>query len=503
MHQFTSYIWLAWATIGLAHASLADNSLIRDIEQGQLKGVQEGHSIHFRAIPYAQAPVGNMRWQAPAPPTSWQGLRSADRFGYICPQKNQANVSREDCLTLNISAPSQPNTHEKLPVIVWLHGGGFVSGSGASPVFSSEKWNKENVILVTLNYRLGAMGFFAHPALKHPEGSNYGLMDMIAALKWLQTNIGEFGGNPERLTIMGGSAGGMAVQLLMVSPQASGLFSGAITQSGYGTSSIPRTREARPLKNASSAEALSIELAALAAHSKDRELSSEELHNIPAQDFAENYSGAKFPFVDGISLSEESAVLFAQGKQHPIPFIAGATSFDGNFFTPTPRNKHYVFSQVPNKIRRARRLYRDDFDRSEAQGLGRLYGDIRYVHNAFSVTQHMALVSQPGYLYLFDYLPPEQRNSFPGAPHYSEVPMLFSGNSRTANTLRAYWLNFVRSGNPNGEGLAPWPSSEGEKRQWMVFNDEPATQENVLRRKMQFLERSYQDRISPLLQSEK
>ena len=503
MHPITRLIWLVTATTCFAHLSLADKPLIRTTQQGLLEGVQEGNSVHFRAIPYAQAPVGELRWQPPAPAKAWQGLRKAHRFGFICPQQKQANVAREDCLTLNISVPSRYSAKTKLPVLVWFHGGGLVSGSGASTVLRSEKWNQQDVILVTLNYRLGAMGFFAHPALSHSMGSNYGLMDMIAALKWLQRNIRAFGGDPERLTIMGASAGAMAVQLLMVSPEASGLFSGAITQSGYGTWPKPRTQDVNPLKNAFSAEQLSIELAALAARSKNRELSPEALHKISAQDFADAFSGFQLPIVDGITLPEESGVLFAQGKQHSVPFIAGGASFDGSVFMSAKLNEKYVLSLLSNKVGQARSLYQKDFDHSEAQGISRLFGDIRYVHNAFSVTQHMPLVNQAGYLYLFDYLPPNRKYSYPGAPHYSEVPMLFSGSSNTATILRAYWLNFVRTGNPNGEGLAPWPSTEGEKRQWMVFNDKPSAQENVLHRKMKFLDQAYQDRVQPLFKLEK
>ncbi|HVY02724.1 MAG TPA: carboxylesterase family protein, partial [Caulobacterales bacterium] len=235
---------LAFAPIGLAVAAPVEDVTIA---QGALHGAIEGQSVSFKAIPFAAPPIGPLRWAPPQPAQKWDGVRDATHFSAECMQAAPpgANVS-EDCLYLNIWAPlARPKG--KMAVMVWIHGGAYVGGAGGSPFYDGANIAKDGVVVVTINYRLGRLGFFAHPALarEHPDGplGNYGLMDQIAALKWVKANIAKFGGDPNNVTIFGESAGGSSVNYLMISPAARGLFQKAISESGFGRLPAPSMDE--------------------------------------------------------------------------------------------------------------------------------------------------------------------------------------------------------------------------------------------------------------------
>ncbi len=488
----------------LAFAEVAHNTdTQRSVEQGKLDGVIEGESLIFRNIPYAQAPVGDLRWQPPLAPKPWQGLRPAKQFGYICPQKHYAQYANENCLSLNVSTPmsSQAKEGRALPVMVWIHGGGLVSGAGAAPHYQPGKLNEQGIILVTLNYRLGAMGFFAHPQLP-TASSNFGLLDLIAALRWIRNNIKQFGGDPKRVTIAGVSAGGMMVQSLMVSPKAKGLFAAAIAQSGYGNWPLPRNRHAQTLPGSASAEALSVAHAKRAAQAHgmpvNKSLSLEELKRIPAQTFAESLEGFTLPIVDQHTLNEEPGVLFSRAQQHAVPYLTGGASFDGSVFPSAKLPEAAVLDLLGDNETLARKLYESDFRHSETRGVQRIFGDIRYLQSAHHASRQMHKVKRAGYLYLFDYQPDRLERKLPGANHASEVRRFFLEDSPTANTLRQYWVNLVRNHNPNGEGLPYWKSSEGERTNWMVFGEQTRAHEQVLEDKMSLIKRVHQQRVAPL-----
>src|SRR5579862_2047693 len=215
------------------------------IAQGRITGTQSASVRAWLGIPYATPPVGDLRWRAPRPPASWEGVRAMDRYGAACMQPTGlANLQglppmSEDCLTLNIWAPAQP---EKAPVMLWIHGGAFVEGSGALAAYAGTELARQGVVVVTINYRLGDFGLFAHPALNHEAvaepSANFGFMDQVAALRWVKQNIAAFGGDPGNVTIFGESAGGASVNFLMVSPEARGLFHRAIAESGGGQSTL-------------------------------------------------------------------------------------------------------------------------------------------------------------------------------------------------------------------------------------------------------------------------
>lgn len=467
---------------------------------GQLSGVVEADSKVFRGIPYAQPPVGELRWQLPRQPTPWEGVRRAATFGSICPQKGASGTASEDCLTLNVAAPMAATSASKLPVLVWMHGGGFVSGSGSSDTYSAELWNANGIVLVTLNYRLGAMGFFAHPALDGENGVNYGLMDMVAALEWVQGNIEGFGGDTDRVTIGGLSAGAMAVNMLMVTPRAKGLFSGAIAHSGYGTWPLPRTQSKALSSEFSSAEFLAGKIVKRAmATESDNDVSRSELNAIGAEQFTNAIDGFHLPIVDGKTLSEESAILFARGQQRSVPFISGGSSYDGSVFPYAALSPESVLSLAGKQSNQVRDLWKSDYEISDSLGIRRFFGDMRYLFSGSYHTRQMIHVKQPGYLYLYDYVPPNKRGEWSGARHGSELYGLFNDiTNEVAISMRRYWVNFIKTGNPNEKGQLIWPVVGDGHLEWMVFGDQGGVQKGVRQEKMDFLEAIYSERVSAI-----
>lgn len=474
------------------------------------EGVLEGRYINgakaFTGIPYAAPPIKQRRWQPPQDIEPWTGLRPAKTFSPACPQPTAFDymiptyqAPSEDCLTLNVSAPVGA---KDLPVLVMIHGGGFVSGSGEYLFALAPIINSEQVILVTLNYRLASLGFFAHPALDTQQGANFGLMDMIAALGWINRNIAAFGGDPQKVTTVGVSAGAMAVELLMSSPSAKGLIAGGIAQSGYGTwPRQPRTANLPPLTNAPSAESIALDIGSLVTGKPADQVTREDLYAMTAEQWAESVTGFHLPVVDGISLAEETAILFNLGKQHPIPFISGGTSFDGSVFNISGVSRESLLSMTDGQIERMYKLWADDFAVSEDQGLARFFGDLRYVYAALNMTRSMEEVKQPSYLYMFDYVPPELKDKIPGAAHAADQELMWTKfDLPIAAAMRSYWLNFVKTGNPNGEGLTKWPQANGTDRaRWMVFTEDSVQKDDIHNEKMVFIDELWQARVAPLL----
>lgn len=491
------WIYLLFFTPLYAYENSA--SLIVGTSYGKIAGNIEQGARHFNGIPYARAPVGKMRWQPPATPQFWQGIKQATDYGPDCPQRQVDGITNggrtsEDCLTLNIATPLHISGKSKLPVLVWIHGGGLVAGSGNSPVFNNRVWTDENIIFVSLNYRLGALGFFAHPALDQPQGVNYGLMDMIAALKWIKNNIEGFGGDSEQLTIMGVSAGGMAVQLLMVSPAAKGLFNGAISQSGYGTWPKPRTSSVVPLNGSPSAEQIAMDITGDIAGNFDKK----QLLNISADELVNAIEGFHLPIVDGITLPEESALMFARGQQHSVPFMSGANSFDGSVFPYSRLSQQSVLAHVGNRQKEMRELYKEDYKISEFQGISRLFGDMRYVVASYYMTRQMEKVDQAGYLYLFNHMPSEKPLNWLGSSHAQAAITLFTSTENIATDMRRYWANFIKTGSPNDKNLLHWPKQKAPQNRWMLFGAKPVVEGDILKEKIDFLQKLYLKRASGL-----
>lgn len=478
---------------------------------GQVIGVIQDESVMFRGIPYAKPPLGDLRWRPPQEMQPWLEPLDATAPGAHCPQIRYQATSSEDCLTLNVYAPKSQQKRT-LPVLVWIHGGGYRLGTGA--YYSSRSigneaeelrgtlWNREGVILVSLNYRLGALGFFAHEALDGSDGVNFGLLDIVAALRWVNRNIDSFGGDKQRVTIMGGSSGGNNVQSLMVMPQAQGLFSGAISMSGYGTTTLPRSNDVVELSGSANAEEVARRIVERALESPAANVRAEDLYALTADQLVNAVDSYHYPIVDGITLPEEPGVLFRQGKQHAVPYMSGGNTFDGNGYdADVGISPDELLARTKPYTETVRTLYGIKGAANYPPEIKQLFGDLRYVSAARFTTQQMHRVDQPGYLYLFDYVPPAERNITPGATHsWQKRPLFRDDDLPVINAKRQYIVNFVKTGDPNGEGVPEWPMVQAGKTSWMVFDDEPHVKYDVWQEKLDLLQSIFEHRVSVLLQ---
>ncbi len=482
-----------------------------------------GDVAAFLGIPFADAPQGNLRWRPPRSVAPWEKPILADEYGPICPQGRARLPQSEDCLVLNLWTPIDRSGDEPLPVMVWIHGGGFRAGNGRlgeTPATGrGAGLARRGVVVVSIQYRLGALGFFAHPALAaeaadsgEPEGS-HGVLDMIAALEWVQRNAAAFGGDPDRVTIFGVSAGGMAVNTLMSTPEAAGLFHRAIAQSGYGTWRLPHIGEAR--WGLPSARDQGAALIAEAGFDIGEEPSAADLRTLPFEELAALGAGFWVP-ITGTVLPDEPGIVFARGEQHDVPYITGGNSFEGTIFRAFQLAPDDYFAALDEHEQQARSLYGadgapgdDGTDDAERIAAATLFGDQRYVISARYLADQMKTVSSPARTYYFAFVPEAQRDTFPGAPHGSEVAYVFgdTGDPETerypgpdgaslGDAMAGYWTRFAATGDPNGAGAPEWPEYDGESDTWMVL-DAPAPEAapGVLKDKLDLLEAVYLERL--------
>ena len=502
------YLFLSLVSCSAEAAQNHVTPLVK-VDGGPIIGLIKGESAMFLGIPYASPPVGDLRWRSPQMMQSWKKPLDATRPGAHCPQTRHQDTSSEDCLTINVYIPTL-KYEEPLPVLFWIHGGGYRTGTGAyysskninnpAELVDAKLWNRQGVILVTLNYRLGALGFFAHDALDGSQGVNYGLLDIVAGLKWVSRNIDTFGGDKSRLTIMGASAGGNAVQSLMVMPQAEGLFSTAISQSGYGTNVLPRTRHVELLAGSPSAEEISKKILERATEVPVDRLLAEDLLALTANQLVNANDGLHYPIVDGITLPEEPGILFHRGKQHSVPYMSGGSTYDGSSYKATSGlSPDTLLASTEPHTDAVRALYGIEAA-TYAPEVKQLFGDLRYVLASRYTTQQMNRVDQPGYLYMLSYIPPSERDNWRGAPHsWQKRPLFRDEGIPIINTMRQYIINLVKTGNPNSANLPDWPSVGAGKVPWMMFDDEPEVKLGIWREKFDLLQRIYEHRITPLV----
>lgn len=446
------------------------------VDGGLVQGVAEGNLTVYKGIPFAAPPVGDRRWKAPQPVVAWSGTRSADKFAPACVQSMGGpppSGTSEDCLYLNVWTPATSPT-EKLPVLVWIYGGGFNGGATSYPVHDGAKLAKRGVVLVSIAYRVGVLGFFAHPELtaessSHASG-NYGLLDMIAALQWISRNIAAFGGDPKRVTIFGESAGGIAVSMLCASPLAKGLFQGAISQSGGSFG--PSSRDPTPGENMrllTDAEASGVEFAKAAGVSSIgalRALTPERLLEV-----ARGQRGMAWPIVDGQVIVDDQHRLYESGHFNDTPILIGYNSDEGLSFTRVKTAGEYVTG--------VRERYGPFADRLLAaypvgESVTRTARDLaRDSAFGWHTWSWARLQSARGtgkvFYYYFDQHPPRTPGTPEadhGTPHGVDVPYVFENLGATATpddrriseSMAAYWTNFAKRGDPNGEGLTRWPA---------------------------------------------
>ena len=503
MKRLLCVVLSTWAMLAgtIVHA---DDRPQVETSSGIVTGTTLDGVMSFKGIPYAAPPTGNRRWQPPAAPR--KSKIDATTFGPDCPQvQNPAREvvpTSEDCLRLNVW--TQALDDRRRPVMVYIHGGGFRAGSGRVP---GETFAEQGAVLVSINYRLGPLGFFAHDALRGKE-ANYGLQDMVLALKWVQENIFAFGGDPYKVTIFGVSAGGMAVNLLMVNDEARGLFHRAISQSGYATWALPRSRHAPAaavlrMDLATAAERAEDKSAALLAKLTDKKQTRRVLTRVDANALVAAVDGFQVPIVDGTTLKEEPAVLFQRGAQADVPFITGGNSFEGSVMSSSGITPQSYAAEMGPALDQLRAAYADDFGTSEEHGLARAFGDNRYLLSARVLGAAMQNVKSEGYLYYFDLSPAQRPPNTPGAPHGYDRYLMFSGQDsdvpairNLATRMQQYWVTFAAKGHLRPSGLTRWAPYHPTTDRWLVFGEQDVMQENVIKAKLDLLTDRYQRRVA-------
>ncbi|MHB1698862.1 MAG: carboxylesterase/lipase family protein [Acidobacteriaceae bacterium] len=469
-------------------------------KQGKIEGKEEGPARAFLGIPYAAPPLGQLRWQPPMPAAKWKGVRQATEFGSRCMQeKLYADMifrdpgPSEDCLTLNVWTPPAADKKSKLPVMVWIYGGGYVTGGTSEPRQDGANLSKNGVVVVSMNYRLGIFGFFADAELAKESdkgaAGNYGLMDQTAALRWVKDNIAAFGGDPSNVTLFGESAGSFSVSTQMASPLARGLFQRAIGESGgaFARPGIPDV----PLKQAEAQDA-AFARAMLGADTL------EQLRAIPAQKLLEaslkkaaQGKPLRFgPDVDGYLLPESVPAIFAAAKQSDVPLLVGWNRDEGGFSgkTTVESFRKDVETQFGANAPEILRLYPSANDAQAARSAADLAGDNFIVYSTWKwMEAQVATGKKPVYRYRFDLAPPAGPNE-PGngqtAYHSSEISYVFGNldllsgfawrpeDRALSEQMQKYWTNFARTGDPNGGDLVKWPVYAAATG-WQVLHLQP------------------------------
>jgi para-nitrobenzyl esterase len=453
---------------------------------GPLLGVPAADAsvISYKGIPYAAAPVGDLRWRAPQPPAPWTAVRTADRFGNSCIQNiveerkpwthefMAHNAISEDCLSLNVWTPAK-TAEAKLPVYFWIHGGGYVEGSSAVPVYDGENLARRGVVVVTVNYRLGVLGFLAHPELTKEAGrsGNYGSLDQVAALEWVQKNIAAFGGDPNNVTISGQSAGASGVHNLVASPLAKGLFHRAIAESGSGYA------PARAILKLADAEKNGVAFAAAKGAFSLRDLRAMSPETLMAR-LSEGPGSAFRPVIDNDFLAADPIVIYAEGKQNDVPELTGMTldersSTEDYGTIPMAEYQETMTHRYGDQAAMFFALYPNSTQEQSEASQKAAFRDAGLVSMHMWAAHRQKTARNKAFTYYWTQAMPGPDSARYGAFHTSEVPYVFNTLKRSsrpwsdqdrklADAMGAYWVNFMKTGDPNGGGLPRWePFSSG------------------------------------------
>ena len=484
----------------LAGCGGSSDPTITPTDAGTVQGATVGDVISYRGIPFAAPPVGDLRWRPPQPVTPWTGVRQTTAFGNDCMQAAGqtgntpiTTTPSEDCLYLNIWRPASSaasTSTAKLPVMVWIYGGGYMSGGASEAIYDGTQFAKQGVILVSLNYRVGRFGFFGHPALTAAATQsgdlrgNYGYMDQIAALKWVQRNIAAFGGDPTNVTVFGESAGGESIHNLVTSPLANGLFQKAINESGNGRVNqafgryLTRTAKSVVASAEEQGTAFAQEfgitgndanaLKALRALSADQVVDGLTFSDMSSAHGIATFSGGSI--IDSKLVVDEPEVLYNSGQFIKVPLLIGVNDKDLGFPTPaaTKDDAYAIFGAQNLAAAQAA------FDPQGTATLDDVRNQIARVitmhEPARFVARNYSAQGVPVYLYRFSYVAQSIQSQVSGAWHGGEIPYVFDtlgayyGNAVTsqdeqvAQRMNAYWVSFAKTGNPTGSGLTTWPA---------------------------------------------
>jgi len=455
---------------------------------GEIQGVTHAGVTQWLGIPFAAPPTDGLRWKPPQPVPSWTGVRAATAFAPACLQKGVSMpgetppITSEDCLYLNVWSPAD-RADQALPVIVWIHGGGWANGATAMPLYSGANLARRGVVFVSIAYRLGPLGFLAHPELSAEAASsgNYGLMDQLAALRWVQANIAGFGGDPHRVTIAGQSAGGMSVSLLMASPQAKGLFARAIGQSGgvFEPLQLAPHYQLAAAEKDGVAYAISVGAASLA-----------DLRALPGDKLLGGRAGRiSHPVIEPHVLPLSPYDAYVAGAIADVPLLVGANAEEGRSLADLSRvtaetyaaDLKRAWGDLPAPLVTAYTYTSDDEAKAARASFER---DLRFGWDMWAWARLQAMAGRAAYYYRFDHAPPFPAGSVRerwGASHFAELWYMFDNlapedggwtdvDRTLADRMAGYWVNFARTGDPNGAGLPTWIPF-GEQQQALVLGN--------------------------------
>jgi para-nitrobenzyl esterase len=463
------------------------------VAEGLLQGMFENGLTVYKGIPFAAPPVGNLRWKAPQPAVQWQGVKQAIKFAPAPMQGgNPLSGKSEDCLYLNVWSPAK-SSNDRLPVLVWIYGGGFSFGSTSEPVYNGEELAKKGVILVSIAYRVGQLGFLAHPELSaespdHISG-NYGLLDQIAGLEWIQKNITAFGGDPKKVTIFGESAGGISVSMLCASPLAKGLFRGAISESGgsFGPTR-PTTYPGENMKTLQQAEVEGLKYV-----QQTQATSISELRKLSADKILSGFGmGGAWPIVDGYVIPDDQHKLYEAGKYNDIPVLIGYNSDEGASFSHERTPEEYM-----NGVKTRYGKFADELIKAYPTGENTvpktardLMRDAAFGWQTWSWARLQSKTGKSNVFYYYfdqhsDYPEGSSRAGY-GSPHGQDVAYVFNqlnaadpqtskSDIEISDAMSTYWTNFAKYGNPNGSGLPQWPAFSDANPVLMYFKQTPHT----------------------------
>jgi para-nitrobenzyl esterase len=489
------------------------------VQGGLVQGAVEDGLTVYRGIPFAAPPVGDLRWRAPQPVMKWDGVKETVKFAPACIQgmmmgpAGSGPAPSEDCLYLNIWTPAK-SPRDRVPVFVWIYGGGFAGGATSIPTFSGEKLAKKGVVLVSIAYRVGQMGFFVHPELsaetKKRVSGNYGLLDMIAGLQWIRKNIAAFGGDPHKVTIFGESAGGIAVSMLCASPLARGLFHGAISQSG-GSFGPPRpaTMPGENMKRLADAERsgeATLRTAGVASIAEARKLPPDKLSGSGGPGQGGRDAGGRgqaarsgggppgtshWPIIDGWVIPDDQYKLYESKRYNDVPVLIGYNSDEGLSFSPAKTAEDYIAS-----VKSRFGPFADKLIEAYPPGTGTPAKTARDLMRDAAFGWHTwiwaRLQSKTGkskvFYYYFDQhpnYPADSPQAGRGSPHGQEVAYVFQhlnpdqkptkSDEAISEAMATYWTNFAKFGDPNGPGLPKWPAFSDANPLLMYFAQTPHT----------------------------